>query len=878
MKIKKAIKRMVALSSGGLMVGATMLSAMAAADLSTYPTPFVEDGVFNALIVVGEAAATQDVLGAIDIATSLQYASKTTTMVSTGTASTTSALGDAKKIEMSSNKLEMNETISGIMESVTKTDLDALADGTISNEYGDFDYTQTIYLPDGAARIEYTADPDDDNSIAAPYFYIPSGQSVYRFKLSFSPALKSDHSTTLSNQLEDIRNKKVKILGKDYTILKAAHSAKNSTALTLMAGAVSDILEEGASKTYTVGGNDYDVTLDYVGTAEAKFTVNSEVTDALAEGDTYKLTDGSEIGVVDILAQEFAGGLRKVDFNLGASKIKIDDSDTSSAASNWGATVTVGSEDMSQLKGDIKTSLDGGTTHGCDVQITSIELNYTAGDNLYIPEGGSVAAVADDKEGQEGNFFADAFDFTFQGLQIGTTEDIELIPSGSNNLKLKFTSKGGIEYSNDVIGRSAARTYQLGRYTGSTLYDFTWNESAITDKNDYFALNKNKYSHIMQFKTVKPGTSTSDGIGTFTVKDIGSGDLHEVTYTDFYGTLNLDGNSYRVNLTADTTSATPNGIDLDGDGSITFNKTVRPELWTQYEANITLGNTPAASGYLNGNLVTITSEKQEDGSTKDVISIGVKESDNKIDLEDNLNSSAGGFSSTSLIQSEDGSYLYKWTSKYGMQIELDRVGSGNTQNSLKVTYPDEQVFGAFFVESDPAVYSTSTGAGTVESTSVTKIDVGAAVLDSDPAVDGKETEKNLIVVGGPAINKAAAVLLGKPFPSYGAASGIPENAAIVKLVEQTDGNVALIVAGWTAEDSQRASRVVADFGTYQEAGTLTGTEVQVTGTSLTDITVGAVEVVEEVVEEVADDAAADDAAADDAAADDAAADDAAATE
>ena len=53
-----------------------------------------------------------------------------------------------------------------------------------------------------------------------------------------------------------------------------------------MAGAVSDILEEGASKTYTLGGNDYDITLDYVGTSEAKFTVNSEVTDSLAEGDT----------------------------------------------------------------------------------------------------------------------------------------------------------------------------------------------------------------------------------------------------------------------------------------------------------------------------------------------------------------------------------------------------------------------------------------------------------------------------------------------------------------------------------------------------------------------------------------------------------------
>ena len=862
MKVKKAIKKMVALSSGGLMVGATMFGAMAAADLSTYPAPFVEDGAFNSLIVVGEAAATQDVLGAIDIATSLQYASKTTTIVNTGTASTTSATGDAKKIEMSTNKLEINETISGIMESVTSSDLDALSDEIISNEYGDFTYTQTIYIPDGASRIRFVADPDDDDSVAAPYFYIPNGQSVYRYKLAFTPALKSDHSTATGIGLEDIRNKKLSMLGKEYTILKAAHADANETALTLMAGAVSDILEEGASKTYTVGGNDYDITLDYVGTAEAKFTVNSEVTDSLAEGDTYKLADGSEIGIVDILAQEFAGGLRKVDFNLGASKIKIDDTDTSSnSGSTWGATVTVSTEDMSQLKGDIKTSVDGGTAHGCDVQITSIELNYTAGDDLYIPVGGSVSAVADEKEGQDGNFIAGAFDFTFQGLQIGKTEEIELIPTGSNNYKIKFTNKGGIEYSQSIVACNDTTNegqFHLGRYSGSTMYDLVTDETLATAKNEYFFVEKSQYSHILQFKTVKPGSSASDGTGTVTVKDVGSGDLHEVTYTNMSSNLqadlNLDGNTFKLNVSSDTTSATLSNIDFNGDGD--YSDTNQwPRLFTQYGALINLTEDS------NTTVVRITAEEDEDNA-RDIIKINFTESgDNKIDIQGYAAVTvtgaypAGPGYADNLQLSEDGAYLYKWYSNYGMFVELDEVGSGNTQNSFKVIYPDEQVFGAFFVEGASAAYTTATGAGTVESTSVTRIDVGAAVLDTDPAVDGKETEKNLIVVGGPAINRAAAVLLGVPFPSYGAASTVPENAAIIKLVEQTDGNVALIVAGWTAEDSQRASRVVADFETYQEAGTLTGTEVQVSGTSLTDITVGAVEVVEEEEEVVEEEAA-----------------------
>jgi len=71
MKIGKAIKRIVALTAGTTLLGTTLLGAMAA-DLAVYPSPFVADGVFDGLIVIGEKAATGDVIGAIDIAASLQ--------------------------------------------------------------------------------------------------------------------------------------------------------------------------------------------------------------------------------------------------------------------------------------------------------------------------------------------------------------------------------------------------------------------------------------------------------------------------------------------------------------------------------------------------------------------------------------------------------------------------------------------------------------------------------------------------------------------------------------------------------------------------------------------------------------------------------------
>jgi S-layer protein (TIGR01564 family) len=68
-------KRIAALTTGALMLGATLAGAFAVADLEDYPAPFVQNGVLgDSVIVVGKSAETADVLGAIDIAAALQAA------------------------------------------------------------------------------------------------------------------------------------------------------------------------------------------------------------------------------------------------------------------------------------------------------------------------------------------------------------------------------------------------------------------------------------------------------------------------------------------------------------------------------------------------------------------------------------------------------------------------------------------------------------------------------------------------------------------------------------------------------------------------------------------------------------------------------------
>ena len=108
MRVRKAIKKIAALGAGVSMIGATILGATAA-DLSQYPEPlFIKNGQFDGTLVIGDAPASpEDVVGAIDIATSLQY-SVGQPVSSTGAgAGSISVSGDAVAIGQANDMLEV---------------------------------------------------------------------------------------------------------------------------------------------------------------------------------------------------------------------------------------------------------------------------------------------------------------------------------------------------------------------------------------------------------------------------------------------------------------------------------------------------------------------------------------------------------------------------------------------------------------------------------------------------------------------------------------------------------------------------------------------------------------------------------------------------
>ena len=94
-------------------------------------------------------------------------------------------------------------------------------------------------------------------------------------------------------------------------------------------------------------------------------------------------------------------------------------------------------------------------------------------------------------------------------------------------------------------------------------------------------------------------------------------------------------------------------------------------------------------------------------------------------------------------------------------------------------------------------------------------------------------DQNIIVVGGPCINMAAAELLGWPQKCD---EDFEPGKAKIKLFDHGD-NTALLVAGYAVDDTTMACRLLAIYEDYD----ISGNEIEVAGTILDDFIIETVE-------------------------------------
>jgi hypothetical protein len=853
MKIKRMVKRLFAVASGATMLGATAMGALAA-DLNNYPNDFVTDGTFDGFFVVGEAAASVDNLAMTDIAASMKVAG--------GGSSSVTVSGDAWMVGTSAKKFELsntNSTVTGeqirdIESFISKGELGALADGSYNAGGTGSSYQQYLYFDtannDQNEIVKYV---ENDKDVTADFFFVKNGESIGEYVLEFSSAPESTIQNTAGSAsttgavLDDFETTSIMMLGKSYDIVLARRSSSaktHSIKLTMMGGSATGSLLEGESTSVTALDKEYDVTLSYTDATYAKFTVNGEATDKLQKGDTFKLADGNEIGVSEILYQSYAGGVHSATFFVGASKVELTDSNVTTLGLGE-STLKVGSESISGAVVQIEGS-DDDTTY----TLTKIRVNMTAQDDYFVPAGGklsdAIVEQGDDKE----LLFTNNWDIEYKGLTDVPTHEIKILSSTDRKYKLQW-----YDGDNNMVQMPfayAVNNTHIQFSEDASDKEVILNEGLNVSKNDYFAVTGGSAtsgtakSYALQYKGADKSTATSPKIK---FKNLGSGETLEYaldtdTASGTIATIKLGGYSFAVTTDAPASKSSADVVvNVALDGTLTASGQ-ELDIVDYSGVTIDFGNGLAGNfSEVNASVTNMLQPTKTNVSSVDVTFKYEYSSDyddfkpanivatidaaatNEVRIT-TLNS--GGSSNPGITPEGVENIVYGYNSFGG---KWSFTSPSSSPHELTLEAPETQRLPQLYVTSG-SVTTASSNSGSLVAVTV----VDATKLDSEVS-DVKA--QNLIVVGGPCVNTAAAKLMGNPSDCT---EGFTPGKARVKLFTNGD-KVAMLVAGYSGADTRLAGKVVAN-----RAGELSGEEVEIEGTTYSDATIGAPTVVEAVVE------------------------------
>lgn len=838
MNIKKTAKKIVAVGSGVALAGATFMGALAAApDLAQYPSQFIDDGQFDGKIVVGANAASEDIIGAIDIAASLQAAS--TEDVAVGDSTTSVDLeGDAKKIGTSSDMLELGENIADVTSTLTDDDLELLSSGRITTQKGSTDYTQLLRVGDstvsdhGEARLWR----DNDKNVGN-FLRFAENEQLFQYELEFTSGLRSDID---GSALEDLEDETLTFLGQEYSIVEATIDSNGDYTIDLIAGDVSDSLEQGQTRTYSIDGEDFEVTILIVGGSDSdptvRFLVNGETTKSLSEGDTEMIgdvEDGMEIGVRDILksSRAFEGDQGSiVEFYLGANKITFDGSNNNVEINN-------------DRINDASVSIEGtNTTSEARINniVYTLDVDAEYRSNIFVGEGEGVSQHLDEPIGMLNSMW----DIHFAGVTEPSSEEIRFDARGDTEYEFTFTNSRGSEYAVPYVyaDDDGAAGYGLDDEEQFFFWEKLGNDngSAAFDLNigldDIFVVTVDDESNdgdsfVLQWDDI----DTDDN--TLTFSHLSSGDSFDVTYsgtttngsaynsTTNNGEIRLGGKDFKFWVGDDNQSL---AVDLDNDGDIADGSTADDHDYvnvvTRNGAIITLSNhsTPWSIG--NGDSWAVSVKTDADDMDSDsAVTANVSFALDANDEVDISGLSGDIFGPEDDRTDDDREYAQ---TAYGAWF--DRQGDDSGADDLVISYPSQQVEPLVYVVGGETSTTTSTSGTTAQKLNV--LPVGIAVLDSEVSDD----QDNLIVVGGPCANTVAADLLGNPSDCT---EGFQAGMGMVRTFDTGD-NVAVLVAGFSARDTVESSRVLARAAT-EDVSDFSGDSVEVVIAGENDVSVRA---------------------------------------
>ena len=824
------------------MIGSTIGIAAAA----SYPAPFVQNGAADVAVVYGSNAAATDLVAVTDITANLQakLAAQTAT---TGGSSISTSGGDAVSLASGSDLLYLNDELNENVQTLTKDDLaTVLADGKFTDDDGtNYDYEQTITVGSGATF----AFGNSDNDLTDPTLLLnlptSTATPIYNLTVTFDEAVNFTDSASEGETLT--------VFGKTYTI----GTATDVNNLVLLGGSDAELINVGETKTLTVKGQTYEVTLNGISsdaTPKASITVNG-ATKTFTEGQTKAIVEG-----VDLFAKTvFRTGdnLGHVEIEVGADRLTLANGDA----------VKVGSEDT-EIDGTL-VGISGGTT-----AMTKLTIAVSAADNdvNHVVTGG---AFADPVFG--------TVKVQFQAVQNGPVI-VGKADTSTTRSKLSIEKGGNRELqvtATDAAGntKNIPFTYQNATSDDNGNNIILVEGAAIAD-DEYFILNSGNYQHFMQmtkvnvgngatddvaFKDVFTGTSyaiddknfasgqtitinnqvytvtnlsattvkvTSSDIATnvavFPYIELVSGEDHMFAFTD--DVLAISGGSATSDIALDLPTGTVNvdivdastrdcNITISGTGVTTtrINNATRVDTVTigsvdyvfdyvdtatdsgtcaGLNLTVALESTQSATGDVNWTapgLLFVEDEDKSEAVTTTKNAVFLKTTDATYSTV-----VAPVFTGTSDTESFDDSDFTGYVTNFGTYVLFD--SSDTNQDFASLTYPKTPMYADVYVaESSASVLGGSSGNGNVA-------ELGSvAVADSEVS---SVATKNLVVVGGSCVNSVAADLLGAAAcnADFTAKTSVAAGSFLIQTFSRTGGKVATLVAGYNAGDTTNAAK------------------------------------------------------------------------
>ena len=886
MNIKKTVKKIAALGASAGMLGLTAGAALAQPfppgnDLADYPNFVMSDGAFDGRIVLGATAEIEDMLGATDIASSLQAAS--TTPVAIDGSTQTDITGDAVRVEAPGDILEVGELLSDVTSLLTDQDLEMLRSGTVSTRRTTTQFQQTIEFDyDGASpdhgRVVHKERQTRAGRERGIFLEFRQNQPLFSYELDFTTGLRSSTRDLGGDRFQavDLEDETIFMLGNYYTVTRAVWDDNSEhLELEMLAGDYSAILGVGQTRTIRVDGRDYEVTIQLVtqpsgidNLPSARIMVNGEVTRTLRAGQTDTV-DGIEIGIRDIsLAPPTfreADPVSLVDFWLGANKVIFNGQTGRVEVDNENVRAATVSLDASFANNEVRLNR---------IQY-DVDVDPDFRSEIHLAPGEGIRQFLRDEEA----FLGTDFDIRFEGLTEPQRTEIAFNPRGDDEYELEFTNRRGERFNVPFIFFADDNEIGYGEDVNTRLVfhetlvvdggEVDWDASANIRPDDFFVLTDGavsdsaRDSFVLQWTDIDElnrnlrfahasdsGNPVQATFGAGTLYDLSTVTAAGSAMPPRSGTMQVGGRNYDFWVFTDG-AAEPDYrliVDLDRTGGVAGTGANAPAADGEYvtAASITVrgggvlyldvnaaADAAAATPDFEGNLnidgwygdspvwvALRTLEKDIDSSDGDVLvtwEFGTDNANDELDL----------VTPPTAVDALGGfDFPFYEASDRGsdMRFALDRYGAiyewdrvSGGADPLVISYPHQQVEAQVFVVGG-AVQRTTTTTGT-GADRVNVLPVGLTVLDRD-ITDPART--NHIVVGGPCVNTIAATLLGNPVDC---AEGFEPNMGMIRTFAVGD-RVAVLVAGLNAQDTVQTSRVLARAATETVSG-MSGDSVEV---------------------------------------------------